>query len=62
MKVAVDPDLCIECGQCIDLCPEVFDWNDDGKAHAVTDLVGPEQEACALEAIESCPTEAISQS
>ena len=34
MKVVVDPDLCIECGACIDTCPEVFDWNDEGKAEA----------------------------
>ena len=61
MKVVVDQDLCIECGQCIDLCPGVFDWNDDGKAHSVTDQVPSDSETCALEAVESCPTDAISE-
>ena len=30
MKLTVDQDLCIACGACIDICPEVFDWNDEG--------------------------------
>jgi len=26
MEVYVDPDLCISCGTCIDICPEIYDW------------------------------------
>ena len=33
----VDQDLCISCGACIDICPEVFTWNDDDKAEAGPD-------------------------
>ncbi len=61
MKVKVDPDECIECGACIDTCPEVFDWDDDGKAHAIVDEVPADVEDDAHEAVESCPTAAISE-
>ncbi len=59
MKATVDQDLCISCGACIDTCPEVFDWNDDDKAHAIVDEVPEEVEEQAKEAEENCPTEAI---
>ena len=44
---------------CIDTCPEVFDWNDEGKAEAKVDEVPTELEATCQEAVEECPTEAI---
>ncbi|MDO7785937.1 ferredoxin [Desulforamulus aquiferis] len=59
MKTVVDQDLCISCGACIDVCPEVYEWNDDDKAHAIVDEVPEGQEDSAKEAAESCPTEAI---
>lgn len=59
MKVWVDPDLCISCGLCISMCPDVFDWNDDDKAYSIVDAVPDDQQECAHEAVESCPTEAI---
>ena len=61
MKVKVDPDECIECGACIDTCPDVFDWDDDNKAHAIVEEVPAELEDDAHEAVESCPTAAISE-
>lgn len=54
----VDGDLCIGCGLCAEICPEVFEMGDDGQAHAVN----PEKCAglpCCKEAAESCPVEAI---
>ncbi|AEF94447.1 4Fe-4S ferredoxin iron-sulfur binding domain-containing protein [Desulfotomaculum nigrificans CO-1-SRB] len=59
MKASVDQDLCISCGACIDTCPEVFDWNEDDKAHAKVDEVPEAHEDAAKEAAEGCPTEAI---
>lgn len=59
MKVVVEPDLCIACGACISLAPDVYDWDDDGKAKAVVDEVPEDMEETALEALDSCPTEAI---
>lgn len=61
MKVEVDPDLCIACGACISIAPEVFDWDEDGKATSIVDEVPEESEEAAKESIESCPTEAIVQ-
>ena len=59
LRVYVDPDLCIACGLCVDLCPEVFDWNEEGVAEARVDEVPEELEELAMEALESCPTDAI---
>jgi ferredoxin len=60
VKVSVDQDLCISCGLCIDVAPEVFQWNDDGKAFAKIDGPLPKGlEGSAKESVEGCPTEAI---
>jgi len=61
MKLYVDPDLCIACGACISLCPEVYDWNDDGIAHVIVDEIPEDLEECAVDAMDSCPTEAIKE-
>jgi ferredoxin len=53
----VDPELCIGCGLCADICPEVFSLGDDDKAHVIE---GASCEGdCCKEAAESCPTSAI---
>lgn len=59
MKVHVDPDLCISCGACVDICPDVFNWNEDGIAIEQVEEVPDEFEELAREAVESCPTDAI---
>jgi ferredoxin len=59
MKAIVDKDTCIGCGLCPSICPEVFDMDDDGKAHAIVDEVPSENEGEAQEAAESCPVSAI---
>jgi ferredoxin len=59
MEVFVDPDLCISCGTCIDICPGVYDWDDSGKAHNQIEEVPPNLEDCAREGLESCPVDAI---
>lgn len=59
MKVKVDPELCIACGACISLAPEVYDWGENDKAQAIAGEVPSEMEDEAKEALESCPTEAI---
>ncbi|KGN02164.1 ferredoxin [Clostridium novyi A str. 4570] len=59
MKADVDKDLCIGCGLCPSICPEVFDMGDDGKAHVTVDEVEDSAKDSASEARQSCPVEAI---
>ncbi|MBU4533302.1 MAG: ferredoxin [Eubacteriales bacterium] len=61
MRVEVDPDLCISCGVCVEVCPDVFEWDDEEKARAAEDEVSDDLEECAHEAVEGCPTEAIKE-
>ena len=58
MKATVDQDTCIGCGLCTGIQPEVFQMNEDGKSHCVSD-VSEDQNANVQEAIDSCPTSAI---
>jgi ferredoxin len=53
---AVDNDLCIGCGSCVEVCPEVFELRDD-KAW----VIGPDKcDTCdCKEAADICPVEAI---
>jgi ferredoxin len=54
--VSVDQSLCIGCGICMDMCPEVFQTTEDGKAQSV----GNECELHSLEEVaDACPVEAI---
>jgi ferredoxin len=53
----VNQDVCIGCGTCESLCPEVFQLGDSGKAEVKADA--PDNVSCIKEAIESCPVQAI---
>ncbi|MCK9379060.1 MAG: ferredoxin [Candidatus Moranbacteria bacterium] len=55
-KPVVNEDLCIGCGTCEALCPNVFKI-EEGKSHVVVE----ECDDCnCQEVIESCPVNAIS--
>ena len=58
LKIAIDRDLCIGCGNCESTAPEVFKVADDGIA-VVIDPKGAEDNLIK-EAAESCPVDAIS--
>lgn len=60
MRVSVDENLCIGCGQCERTCPAVFEINDDNISTVKTDPVPPEAEASCRKAAANCPVEAIS--
>ncbi|MCM1194639.1 MAG: ferredoxin [Corallococcus sp.] len=57
MKVKVNDD-CIGCGMCINLCPEVFDYNAQGLSQVIGDAdcnplkVEESAEVCPVNAIE----------
>lgn len=61
MNVTVDPLLCISCGLCAEMCPDVFQMGPDA-AEVIADPVPIDQVECAKDAEESCPVEAISHS
>lgn len=60
MKPIVDTDLCIGCGNCEDLCPEVFRLDDDGLSRVIMESPGPELYGCVRDAEGQCPVSAIS--
>ncbi|MBF0540671.1 MAG: ferredoxin [Nitrospirae bacterium] len=53
----VDNDLCTGCETCVSICPDVFEMRDDTAYVANPD----KSESCDVqEAIDTCPSEAIS--
>ncbi len=59
MKVTVDPDLCIGCGICEGIVPEVFSLLNEPYAEVLLDPVPEEYQEATREAAEECPEEAI---
>ena len=59
MKPVVDKDMCVGCGLCAGVAPEVFIMEDDGKAGVAPNACDCNEDA-AKEAAESCPVNAIS--
>lgn len=58
MKATVNKDLCIGCGACTGVCPDVFTFDDDGKAIASGEVTA-DNKAAAQEAADGCPVQAI---
>ena len=60
MKVYVDKDICIGCGLCPTIGPDVFRMNDDlGKAEVISNNISSDLEDTAKEAEDNCPVGAI---
>jgi len=69
MSIKVNQELCIGCGACVSLCPDVFKINEAGKSEVISSASVPlsgttadkqENVACAKDAVGSCPVQAIS--
>jgi len=58
VKIIIDKEACIGDGICESLCPDVFQMTDDGKAEVIDEQ---SNEPCVQDAIDACPTEAISR-
>ncbi len=59
MKVKVDEDLCLGCGICEGLAPDVFSLANEPFAEVLVDVVPAEMEDDVRQAAEECPEEAI---
>lgn len=59
MKAFIDRDGCISCGLCMDICPDVFEFADDGLADVKQEPTRSNIHK-AHEAAESCPVQVIS--
>ncbi|WEU39842.1 MAG: ferredoxin [Candidatus Odinarchaeum yellowstonii] len=67
----VNRELCIACGSCYSVCPEVYESDDEGKSKIVAKYlktqsekysigeVGEDLKKCAKEGAEVCGVEAI---
>ena len=58
-KVVIDKECCIGCGSCAELCPDVFEMDEEAEKACVILPEGGNEE-CIEEAISTCPVECIS--
>ena len=59
MKGFVDKNICIGCGVCPTVCPEIFEMDDDGLARASENEIADDLVESAKDAEEQCPVNAI---
>jgi ferredoxin len=59
MKACVDKSLCIGCGLCTAVCPEVFEMDDDGMAKAIEVEIPEKLSGSVEDAKTQCPVSAI---
>lgn len=65
-KIEIERPMCISCGNCIETCPELFEFDDDGLSTLKDgQRVGDNDEkeiydpGCAVEAESGCPVSII---
>ncbi len=56
--VYIETEECVGCESCVEMCPDVFGFDDDNEKAFVKMEQGGD-EACIQEAIETCPSECI---
>ena len=59
MRVKIDRELCSGDGICSELCPEVFELDDENKATVIVDKVPEDAEDACRDAVDSCPESCI---
>jgi len=58
MDITVDKDVCVGCGICVAMCPNIFELGQDNKSH-VKDGDHSNELECAKKAAGACPVGAI---
>ena len=59
MKVIVNENTCIGCGACSAMCPDVFEFNDDGIMSVKENVSYDEFSEDIMDAKDGCPVGAI---
>ena len=65
MKTKIIREDCIACGNCNAICPDIYDYDEDGIAYCIiddnkmTEEVAEKYYSLVLEAKVNCPTEAV---
>jgi len=59
MKPKVDKNLCIGCGTCVSLCPDVFEMGEDNKSRIKETADFEKNKDCIEQSVTSCPNQAI---
>ena len=58
MKVRIEEEFCAGTGTCVEICPQVFELQEDLAVPKMEEVPKEFEEKCK-EAAESCPVEAI---
>jgi ferredoxin len=58
MRVRIDEELCIGDESCVEICPEVFEMEEDVAVVKMNEIPRELEERCR-EAAETCPVDAI---
>ena len=59
-RIQVDRDRCLGTGTCEALAPDLFEVGDDGMVSVLRPLDGAADRALAEDAVQACPTGALS--
>ncbi|MDF3288078.1 MULTISPECIES: ferredoxin [Streptomyces] len=61
MRIQADREVCVGSGQCVLTEPAVFDQSDDdGRVRLLAERPGPEYAKTVREAVDLCPSRALS--
>ena len=61
MKFKVNKEICIGCGACQAIAPDVFEIDDEGLAVAIDAEINDDNREDAIDAKEGCPVNAIEE-
>lgn len=59
--VKVNKDVCIGCGTCVSVCPEVFELDKNNKSQVKKNADLEKNDGCIKDSIDQCPVSAISK-